>query len=382
MARKAVKTGKKLEHRVAEAYRALGARKVEHDVDLAGHQIDVYVELETQDRGLHRIAVEAKDYSSKVGIRVVESFLIVVDHLRRERLIDEGVLVSVTGFSRPARKAAQLACVRLLDLDDLQEDIVARRLLEKRLACMREKETVLRGLRRSRLLVSYMREAIAAGLDVDQLSEDNLGDTLERIVLQIVGRQQRHLQSECGEVPSVQEFCRLLSYLGWYMFNEGITGCTAGGATQVVGEVMGELNMDAEQYSVQQVLDWLATTYWLSKTSGDAIEFRDSYVVNVFAAMELKHWFSRGLGSVFLLGRTGGPGYKLVDEFDKWQQVIVPLAGMLPQDRAVELLEDLLRENLVQLAGWCVAEGQPLPQPAVARVIHALLDYLPEAEHR
>jgi hypothetical protein len=42
MADKTTKTGKALERQIADAYRALGARKVEHDVELAGHQIDVY----------------------------------------------------------------------------------------------------------------------------------------------------------------------------------------------------------------------------------------------------------------------------------------------------------------------------------------------------
>ena len=40
MNKKAVKAGKELERRVADAYRQMGARKVEHDVELAGHQID------------------------------------------------------------------------------------------------------------------------------------------------------------------------------------------------------------------------------------------------------------------------------------------------------------------------------------------------------
>ena len=42
MTGKATKTGKELEQRVANAYRQMGARKVEHDVELAGNQIDVY----------------------------------------------------------------------------------------------------------------------------------------------------------------------------------------------------------------------------------------------------------------------------------------------------------------------------------------------------
>ena len=56
MTKKIAKTGKELERRVADAYRAMGARKAEHDVELAGHQIGVYVEMETTDRALHLIA--------------------------------------------------------------------------------------------------------------------------------------------------------------------------------------------------------------------------------------------------------------------------------------------------------------------------------------
>ena len=378
MARKAVKTGKKLEHLVAEAYRALGAWKVEHDVELEGHQIDVYVELETQDRGLHRIAVEAKEYSGKVGIRIVEDFLAVVDHLRRERLIDEGVIVSTAGFSRPARNAARNACIRLLELDDLQRDIVAHRLLEERLASIAEEEAPLRSLIHSRLVLDYVREAISAGLDPEQLPENNLGAILEHSVRQVVERDCRDLLTEYGQVPSTEEFCRLLSYLGWYMFSEGIPACRVQDAAVVVREAMDELHVD--RYGSEQVLDWLAATYWLRRTTDDIFEFRDSYIASVFAAIELKQWFARGLGSVFLLGRTGDPGHRLADEPGRWQQVIVPLAGMLPQDQAVELLECLLEEGLPRLAGWCVAEGQLVPQIIVARVIHALLDRLAGVE--
>ena len=114
------KTGKELERRVADAYRAIGARKVEHDVELAGHQVDVYVEMETADRALHRIAVEAKDYIRPVGIEVVSSFAAVVNGLRRLRLIDEGVVVSAVGFSRQARNAARDHGLRLFEPADLE----------------------------------------------------------------------------------------------------------------------------------------------------------------------------------------------------------------------------------------------------------------------
>jgi hypothetical protein len=123
MARKATKTGKKLERWVANAYRQMGAQ-VKHDVRLAGNQIDVYVELETQDRGLHRIAVEAKDWTSTVGIGVVNKFAIVADLLRSRWLIDEGVIVSALGFSKEARDAADTHGIRLLEPADLDAMVV------------------------------------------------------------------------------------------------------------------------------------------------------------------------------------------------------------------------------------------------------------------
>jgi len=119
MPEKTVKTGKGLERQVADAYRALGARKVEHDVEIAGHQIDVYVEMEASDGSLHRIAVEAKDYTKPVGIKIVREFSDVVDSLRRLGEIDEGVIVSPSGYSRQARNAAKEHGLRLLEPADL-----------------------------------------------------------------------------------------------------------------------------------------------------------------------------------------------------------------------------------------------------------------------
>ncbi len=124
MAKKA-QDGKQLELSVAEAYRQLGAWKVEHDVDLAGNQIDIYVELQTPGRLLHRIAVEVKDWRATVGINAVNQFGHIVKLLRSERLIDEGIVVASSGFSRPARKAAATYGIKLLvsaDLDKMVAD--------------------------------------------------------------------------------------------------------------------------------------------------------------------------------------------------------------------------------------------------------------------
>lgn len=120
MAKKTIRqTGKLLETDIVGIYRKLGARKVEHDVDLAGNQIDVYVEIEAADKSLHRIAIESKDWSASVGIDVVNNFATIVDTLRRQRFIDEGIIISSKGFSRQARIAAKTHGLRLLEPDDL-----------------------------------------------------------------------------------------------------------------------------------------------------------------------------------------------------------------------------------------------------------------------
>lgn len=112
-------SGRKLEKKVADAYRQLGAKKVEHDVDLNGNQIDVYVELETPSGLLHRIAVESKDWVNPVGVDVVNDFAKIVQLLRNNQLIDGGVIIASSGFSKQARKAAQANSIELLESADL-----------------------------------------------------------------------------------------------------------------------------------------------------------------------------------------------------------------------------------------------------------------------
>jgi hypothetical protein len=135
------KTGRSLERQVAAIYRALGAR-AKHDVPMAGHQIDVYVETSGRDGSLHRTAVEAKDWQSPVGIKVVSEWALVVDDLRRAGLIDEGIIVSSVGFTKPAREAAAEYVrrgrpVRLLELADLQASVMQTSAIVD-LDCLRE----------------------------------------------------------------------------------------------------------------------------------------------------------------------------------------------------------------------------------------------------
>ncbi len=111
--------GEGLELRVADAYRKMGARKVEHDVQLAGNQIDVYVEQEAPDHTVHRIAIEAKDWKKAVGIGVVNDFAGIVKLLLDKHLVHEGIIVSEKGFTKQGREAAATHGIRLLEVADL-----------------------------------------------------------------------------------------------------------------------------------------------------------------------------------------------------------------------------------------------------------------------
>jgi len=114
------KTGRALELQVASIYRDLGA-KVQHNVELAGNQIDVYVILEIHGGVRYRIAVEVKDWTKPIGVDVVNKFAIIVNLLRSRGLIDTGVIVSAMGFSTQARNAAKAHGIWLLVPDDLKK---------------------------------------------------------------------------------------------------------------------------------------------------------------------------------------------------------------------------------------------------------------------
>lgn len=113
-------TGKQFERVIAGLYRELGARKVEHDVEIEGHQIDVYVEFDLPEKSVHRIAIEAKDRASPVGIKIVSNFSRLVRQLREHGRVESGVMIAEKGFTRPARNHAKgLSFFRLLELADL-----------------------------------------------------------------------------------------------------------------------------------------------------------------------------------------------------------------------------------------------------------------------
>jgi tetratricopeptide (TPR) repeat protein len=115
-------TGRTLERRVADLFRAAGD-SVQHDVSVAGNQIDVLVEKRVGHGLVQRIAVEAKDRKSVVGKRIVGEFYDLVDRLRRSSLVHAGGIVSASGFSRSAREAAAAHGIHLWELEDLEREV-------------------------------------------------------------------------------------------------------------------------------------------------------------------------------------------------------------------------------------------------------------------
>jgi hypothetical protein len=110
--------GWEFERRVAAIYRTLGAQ-VQHDVALAGNQIDLLIDEPTPSGNRMRIAVECKNYSRPVGIEVINSFGSLVYLLKQRQLIDRAQLVASNGFTRQAREAATMHDIDLVEIDDL-----------------------------------------------------------------------------------------------------------------------------------------------------------------------------------------------------------------------------------------------------------------------
>jgi len=131
MSNKKAKTGREFEGWVAQAYRAMGARKVRQNFELAGNQIDVYVEMAAEDGSVHRIAIEAKDLSRKVGIGTVNKFAAMVQLLRTRGLLDKGNIVSTRGFSKEAGNAARDHGIRLMEPGDLEAAITRAKLAKQ-----------------------------------------------------------------------------------------------------------------------------------------------------------------------------------------------------------------------------------------------------------
>ena len=107
------------ERRVAAIYRSLGAT-VQHDTSLAGNQIDVLIDETTEAGTPIRSAVECKHHSRPIGIGTVNAFAALILLLRNRGLVQRGVMISKSGFTKTARAAASEHGIDLLEFADLE----------------------------------------------------------------------------------------------------------------------------------------------------------------------------------------------------------------------------------------------------------------------
>jgi len=124
----AFRPGWELERIVGAIFRTLGA-DVQHDVVIAGSQIDLLVRELTPSGSVVRIAVECKDYRRAVGVEIVNSFAALAILLKQRQLIDQAMLVARAGFTHHARSAAETHGITLLELADLLQRVSSKRQL-------------------------------------------------------------------------------------------------------------------------------------------------------------------------------------------------------------------------------------------------------------
>ena len=117
---KAYEEAIRFERRVASIFRALGAA-VEHNVSLAGNQIDILVTEQTPAGASVHSAVECKYFNRAVGVDTVNAFASLAARLKNRGLIEKAVIVSRSSFTALGRAAAQEHGVDLLELEDLEQ---------------------------------------------------------------------------------------------------------------------------------------------------------------------------------------------------------------------------------------------------------------------
>ena len=112
------------ERTVAELYRLLGAEHVQENVNLAGTQVDIFLEEVTKSGQTIRTAVECKYYQRRVPKDVVLSFVSVANFLRQTGNIDRAAVVGYQGFTQDAFLVAQAAQIDLISFADLEHRVI------------------------------------------------------------------------------------------------------------------------------------------------------------------------------------------------------------------------------------------------------------------
>ena len=114
--------GRNFEREVASMYRALGA-EVQHDVGIAGNQIDIVIKENTTSGRTVTTIVECKAYQRPVGIDQVNALSGLFYLLKSRGQADAAALVSQAGFTRAAREAGRAHGLELIEIAELQKRV-------------------------------------------------------------------------------------------------------------------------------------------------------------------------------------------------------------------------------------------------------------------
>jgi uncharacterized protein YjbI with pentapeptide repeats len=111
---------KEFENRVAAVYRDLGAIDVSTDVNIAGNQVDVVTKLPQIDGTYLKYIISCKHYADSAGIETVKEWSGVFEALKATKDAEVAVIISLHGFTRPARELADKLNIKLLSIEQLE----------------------------------------------------------------------------------------------------------------------------------------------------------------------------------------------------------------------------------------------------------------------
>jgi hypothetical protein len=95
-------------------------KKIVRDANLAGHQVDYYIEEESSLGSIVKTAVEVKYSQREITSETVAEFGYIINFLRGKKIIDLGILVAYNGFTKPAFDVANKQKVELLSFASLE----------------------------------------------------------------------------------------------------------------------------------------------------------------------------------------------------------------------------------------------------------------------
>jgi len=90
---------------------------------MSGFQIDIYLEEETPSKQKLRTVVECKFHKKKVGNRLVNDFFRIVKTLKDSGLVDKGIIISSSGFSKDAFLVSEKTDIELLHFKDIHQRV-------------------------------------------------------------------------------------------------------------------------------------------------------------------------------------------------------------------------------------------------------------------